>query len=135
MELSDVFNNNPSTDPDKKFLYRYDDYVYSNINEFGDLDGPGRIEVRCSYYEILKETPKGVWIKYYLNPLGKKFVLLSARKQFACRTKEKALLMFRFRKIKQVKILEAKLSYAKRALAVTDPDKSTLSTTFDKLMD
>jgi hypothetical protein len=47
-----------------------------------------------------------------------KFVLLTAKKQYACATKEEALTSFLARKERQIKILEANLERAKRALAL-----------------
>lgn len=91
-------------DDETEYLYRYMEYYY----ETG-------IDINLQRYKIIKRTPKGAWIKYY-NEIGKKFVLLSARKQFACETVELALESFKYRKIKQFKIYESKVKNLKHIL-------------------
>lgn len=66
-------------------------------------------ELSCEVFQILKKTPKGVWIEDWRRVGGKRFVLLSAHKQFACETKEKALESFLARKKRQGAILRGQL--------------------------
>lgn len=80
--------------------------------------------VRCvelQEYEILRTTPKGVWIRrgssYGLHG-DERFVLLGARKRFACPTKEEALESFIARKKAQKRIYEARARHAERALKI-----------------
>lgn len=100
------------------FLYRFDGVRYSaGVDEWGDpLPYKGRREIRCSAYPIIKRTMKGAWI-YTYDGGGKKFVNLTARKQFACLTKQLALESFIARKQRQIKILNSQLDDAKTFLA------------------
>lgn len=103
-----------------QYLYRYDEILYSfGLDQFDDPIPGYRMELGLTEYEIVKRTPKGAWIRYPLFSLyedEKKFVLLTARKKFACETKEEALKSFAARKNRQIAILEAKLKVAKEAL-------------------
>lgn len=67
-------------------------------------------------YKVIKTTPKGVWIDMD-GCGGKRFVLLDARKHFACPTKEEALISFRARKARQILLLGSQIRNAKAALA------------------
>lgn len=95
-------------DDKAEYLYRYMEHYYST-----------GINVTLQRYKIIKRTPKGAWIKTYTNS-GKKFVLLSARKQFACETVELALESFKYRKMKQFKIYESKVKNLKHILLAFD---------------
>lgn len=87
-------------------FYRYtDSLVSAGVDEFDNSLGPGYITVYLNKYNVIKTTPKGVWISYACD---KKFILLSARKKFACATIEEARQSFIARKTKQASI------YAKR---------------------
>jgi len=76
-------------------------------------------------YPVIKHTPQGVWIqtgaewtvggKTHKN---RKFVLSTARKHWACSTKEEAWRSFRMRKRNQVAILERQLERATAALLI-----------------
>jgi hypothetical protein len=106
-----------------EYLYKYKDVVYSPGLDPFDNPLPGYIlKVELRQYKIIKKTPQGAWIEYYNKPWEKytptndKFVLLTARKKFACATKEEALVSFRAKKMKQIKILSAQLEKAKKAL-------------------
>ena len=68
-------------------------------------------------YPVTKQTPCGVWLELLYGG-GKRFVLTSARKRFACPTKEEALESFKARKRRQVRILRARLDEAERALTL-----------------
>ena len=88
--------------------YRYVDILY------GD-DCHTYVRVYLHDYPIIKETPKGIWINDWSK---KRFVNLNARKKFACLTKEDALISFKARKERQIRILESQLRHAKEALSV-----------------
>jgi len=77
----------------KEFLYRYEEVNYES-----------GIRICLRRYEILRKTPKGAWIIHFQGTKQEKFILLTAMKQFACETVDKALISFKFRKLKQLKI-------------------------------
>ena len=83
---------------DADCLYRYDwihDSLYSQR------------------FKIIRKTEKGVWIDHW----GKeKFVLLTARKQFACKTQDEALISFIARKNASISTHLSQLERAKEAL-------------------
>jgi hypothetical protein len=105
--------------------YRYHDVAYSTgYDEFTDRSTGSVIEVELKEYEVLRHTPKGVWINASpfrsstsLKDLAdEKFVLLSARKRFAHPTRKEAMTSFLARKKAQIRIYEARISRAKTAL-------------------
>ena len=86
----------------------------------GEFDNPlgSNVHLYVQVYPVDKRTPKGAWI----NANGaKKFVLLEARKQFACNTLEEALKSFLARKSRQVRIYHTRLddTLTARGLAET----------------
>lgn len=98
-----------------QFFYRYDDIVFAApVDEFDNPTGPGRLAVRLRKYEVIRATPKGVWLD-----IGR-FVRLDARKRFACPTVAEAAESFRARKERQRAIYEARANRAERALELLD---------------
>jgi len=99
-----------------EFLYRFEGIRYSaGVDEYGDpLPYKGRRDICCNAYPIIKRAPKGAWISIMGE---KKFVNLTARKQFACETKQLALDSFIARKKRQIIILNSQLEDAKTFLA------------------
>ena len=71
-------------------------------------------------YSVVKETPKGVWIKLRgyedCTYQRKRFILNTSRKKYAYSSKEEALYSFIKRKERQIKILSVKLSAAEDLL-------------------
>lgn len=63
-------------------------------------------------YPLIKTTPAGAWIDVYGS---KKFVLLNARKRYACPTVEEALASYHARKQRQARILRHQLARAEAA--------------------
>lgn len=115
-------------------LYRFNVRRYSNgVDEF-DASLPGyTLAVNCDEYPILKRTPKGAWID---DGGRKRFVRLSATKQYACPTVELAAESFRRRKTRQIAILMAQLDEveaieAECALRQLDAVGHTTETTND----
>lgn len=99
-------------------LYRFDTVRQSLGVDEWDEPLPGRrLEVKCTEYPIVKRTPKGAWIDCYGT---QRFVLLTARKQFACETREAAAESFRRRKQCQIKLLSERINDAKEALKLID---------------
>ena len=101
---------------DLKFLYRFTDHqTAGSIDEWGDICGPSTTRVVLHKYPILKITPKGAWINIFGD---KKFVLLTARKRFACPTEEEAKKSFVARKQRQIQINNASIHRAQEAIKV-----------------
>jgi len=98
--------------------YRYEEVRYSpGTDEYGDpLPYRGRLEVKLDEYEVIKTTPKGVWIRLYSWGNEKRFILRGARKRYACPTKEEAIESFRARKERQRRILTSQLEDVNDAL-------------------
>jgi len=98
--------------------YRYEDQLYSDgVDQFGDPLPTSHIKVNLYKYDILSRTEKGIWIRYW-NAKCKKFILLSAKKKYACLTKEEALESFKARKKRQIRILTSQLNNAKESLNI-----------------
>jgi len=97
------------------FFYRFEEVHYANIG----------IKVLERKYTLLKETPKGYWIKPIwdismtrdFKTCHRKWVSKTAKKRFAYPTKEEAIVNFKTRKKRQIQILTAKINNAKIALA------------------
>jgi len=138
----------------KKCLYRYIDYHSSSvsIDEWGEAivsTNTDNTQVQCEAYEIIRTTPKGVWIDnsrmYRLINNGasaqttsderfkqipaedKRFVLLSANVPWAYDTKEAALKSFIIRKERQAGHLTRQLQGVKLAIAIAKNDCKPLT--------
>ena len=112
---------NKNSNTNNKFLYRYAETFYSTGVDEWDNPLPGYLaQIHLHKFTIVKETPKGAWIQEEFHGLHspKKFVLLTARKKFACRTKQDALESFLARKNKHLKILKEKTEKIKGVLAL-----------------
>lgn len=91
------------------------------------FDGDDGSPVGYSYtsslkmYEVLKHTPKGVWLHTPFENNGvhgpKKFVRRDTRKRWACPTKMEALESFLQRKRRRVSILMAQIAHEKSMVA------------------
>lgn len=98
-------------------FYRYEDYREGAgyVDICGDFIMTGtNVKLALRSYPVLRTTAKGVWIDMAWE--GEKFILLRARKKFACATKEEALESFLARKERQVSILSRQLKNAQKAL-------------------
>lgn len=93
------------------YLYRYEDKQYCSVDEY-DRTWLLPLKLELHKYPILKKTPKGAWILYG----SKKFVLLSARKKFACLTELEAIESFIRRKMSQKSRLQNQLDRAEKAM-------------------
>lgn len=99
-------------------LYRYEEILYSwGLDQFDEPIPGYNMKVMLSDFPIIRRTPKGAWIDLYNE---KKFVLLTAIKQYASESKEIALQQFKARKTKQIEILTAKLKQANEALKLAE---------------
>jgi hypothetical protein len=107
-----------------KFWYRYEDTRHATINEWGDVEGPSYVAVYLRKYELVKETPKGAWIR--LGPFsGKRFVLREARKRFACPTIEEAKESFIARKTAEIRHNQNRINHARRAIDILPSVRTT----------
>ncbi len=109
---------NFNTPCDKACLYRVEGITYAApLNEYDERCGEGRSELVTHKFEILKETPCGVWISYGCD---KKFVNLNSVKQFASRTLEDANRQFIYRKRRQITILKSQSKQAEKYLRMAE---------------
>lgn len=100
-------------------LYRYYEVCYSlGCDEWDNPYQGYKLVIQLTEYPIIKRTPKGAWIDESFA--GKRFVLLTARKKYACSSKEEALESFKARKRRQINILKEQLSRAISVLGMAD---------------
>ena len=110
---------------DKKYLYRYESrLVSSGDEEYGYYS---HNEVLLYRYEVVRETPKGCWVKMVLDK--PRFVLNDSRKKFACRTPELALALesFKARKAAYVRILRSRIATAEDAVQKAEDHQARLA--------
>ena len=92
--------------------YRFVDIQWAPpVDEWDNIIGVGKLTVELYRWHVEKHTPKGVRLE------GGKFVLRDARKRWACPTIEEALESFKARKKRQIKIHQATVRRAEKALA------------------
>jgi hypothetical protein len=108
---------------ERKFLYRYEEAVTAEcLDEYENpIMGTSTMKLYVYRYEIIRHTPKGVWINQGWG--YETFVNLTARNRYACPTKEEAWESFRERKRRQRDIVAAQLARATGALKL-DPMKA-----------
>ena len=101
------------TTDEVEYWYRYYDFRYAAPISCGEYDeeviGTSTAAVHLEKFEVIKHTPKGVWINMGLG--DKKFVLKCARKRFACPTIEEAKESFLARKKRQLRIHQARVEH------------------------
>lgn len=101
--------------------YRLEDGRYAPpVDEWDNPMGPSTPFVRVHEYRVLSETPKGVWLETWTRADGKRFVLRSARKRWACPTLEEAIDSWRARKQRQLRLLERQASHVRQCLALQE---------------
>ena len=109
------------------FLYRYDSCAVSiGLDEYDDPYPEHRIRIILNKYPIIKRTDKGAWIQYHSYDRNKKFVLLTAKKQFASETEEKAKECFIARKKRYIRILRSRLEDAEDAIKIIEGERNGL---------
>lgn len=88
------------------------------VDEWGDWHrtGDSSVTILIEELEVLKVTPKGVWLAYCSQYSDRRFVLNESRKRFACPTIKEALDSFVARKERQAGIYEARARTARRAI-------------------
>ena len=109
-------------------VYRYDARQYAPpLNEFEVPMGEGTLAVELSSFPVIGTTPCGVWIEHPTKytwdandnmKIGKRFINLRAKKQFACVTIEEAQASFLARKERQALILSSQLKNVKKAISI-----------------
>lgn len=110
----------------KEVWYRAEESTVGTgyVDEYGDWHrtGDSSVLIRIHELEVLKRTPKGVWLKHesygYNGTVAsdRRFVLNECRKRFACPTIKEALDSFVARKERQAEIYEARARTARRAI-------------------
>lgn len=92
-------------------FYRYQEILYTDR----------QVVLHLREFLLISRTPQGVWLDV---DFGKRFVLLSARKRFACETREEALASYKARKRRQVGLLKHQLAKAEAALKLNAAGES-----------
>ncbi len=100
---------------DEGYLYRYE----------ATPEEDGLCSVHLYKYRILKRTPKGAWIckehslwEKFGPCLEKRFVLLTAKKKYASKTKAGAVHDFICRSKRRIKILTSQLAMTEYAVGL-----------------
>lgn len=110
--------------------YRFEEMLYATpLDEWDRPCGEGRVEVRLRKYQVVKYTPKGVWVKLKIGgwlDSHARFILRSARKRYACPSIEEAGQSFLARKARQTRIYKARLRTIEKALAAFDDMKAEI---------
>jgi len=100
-----------------EYLYRFESHNSSlGVDQFDDPIPGHSVVLHLYKHEVLKWTPKGAWISKWNFGDEKKFVLLTARKQFASKTVKEAKQQFIHRKHKYISILQSKIDDTVSAL-------------------
>ena len=101
------------------YLHRYDDRTYGVLNEWEEISG-SYAKVEESRYKVLSETQCGYWIVIYAFDIddrkNRKWVSKTAKKRYAYPTKNEAMISFKARKNRQIKILTNQLNNVKSVL-------------------
>lgn len=103
--------SNPNTEPE--FWYRY-----------ADVNTSDGLCIMLREYQVLRHTPKGVWLNMPTGKDGKRFILRSARKRVACPTLEEAKKSFCARKKRQCFYAEAQAERARTAIKAIEHGKA-----------
>jgi len=108
-----------------EYLYRYEDILSAYFDD-SDITGTYcRIILRT--FKIVKYTKKGVWISLFgIGDNHDKFILMTARKKWACKTEKEAIYSYQKRKQRQIQIYESRLKRAKQCLLLCEKLKRGL---------
>jgi hypothetical protein len=96
-----------------EFFYRVEDKLCADTPDEFDNYGPPSVYVSLRKFGVVRHTKCGAWINVYGE---RKFVLISARKRYACPTIKEAKESFTARKKRQIRILSTKIGYIEDAL-------------------
>jgi hypothetical protein len=94
------------------YYYRFQESLYSEF----------KVMLNLFKFRVINTTTHGVWIDVYGK---KKFILISARKRYACPTIEEALESYHARKKRQIRILKYQLAKAEAALRLQKESEIT----------
>ena len=109
---------------EETYWYRYEPVSHpsTGIDVDGNpLRGKGRLVVNLIRYEVLREKPTGVWVMattYDRPEPHEKFQCRHWRKKLCYPTKQEAWESLRQRKLRQISILEARITMAKEVAQV-----------------
>ncbi len=112
---------------EREVWYRYEDARYAApVDEFDRPIGSGELKVHLRQYEVIRHTPKGVWLRGARSGpwdfRDGRFVLKDARKRFACPTIDEAKQSFIARKQRQARIHRARVNQAEEAIRLVLKD-------------
>jgi len=104
-------------------FYRYEIREHPNQGGY-DMNGnyvpsrfPPKVSLELKEFKLLRETPCGYWIcnsdKFFF---WKKWIPKTSRKRYAYPTKEEALINFKKRTEKRIKILTTQLDVSKQGI-------------------
>lgn len=107
--------------------FRYSEVFFAEGFGFDDEWPRGySVSIVLREYNVLRRTLKGVWLDMRIGDfsvIGKvdqRFVLLDARKRFACPTTKEAMESFKTRKRREIGIYAAHLARARRVLEAAE---------------
>jgi hypothetical protein len=96
------------------------EYLYRIQNSLEGDEDSYHVVLLCFRYRVIERTPKGAWASFSNHDMLKdRFILLTAKKKYACRTKEEAKVDFEAKKRRQIWILKIQLDHAQRALRLS----------------
>lgn len=97
--------------------YRYESHLEGTgyVDQFDNyIHGSSYVKLDLYEYEVLRRTPKGVWLKRFMDK--PRFVLNEGRKKFAHSTTEEALDAFIHRKNYYINLLNIRRENAEKAV-------------------
>lgn len=93
--------------------YRFEDFLTAS---FGDSYSSSSVRVRLVKFDVVKKTPKGVWIGFGTSKV--RFCRLDSRRKYACPSVEEAKESFLNRKRTQISIYKNRIKMAEAALSL-----------------
>jgi len=91
-------------------MYRYEDNLYTSVS------GVTCVDIHLLEFNVIKTTPRGVWITMGDNSNWKEYIGLFSRRKYAYESEKDALNSYVNRKESQVRKFTNQLTYAKEAL-------------------
>ena len=99
--------------------YRYETAYYSNgTDEWGEALPGHSVVIQLREFWVMCHTPKGVWLRMGYG--GSRFVLKSARKRYACPSKEEALVSYIARQRRRISILKSQANDSRIGLRMAE---------------
>lgn len=100
-------------EPAPEVWYRVDGMLWAApADECGDASGPASPDIRVRELEVLRHTPKGVWVEGRHG--RERFILHAATRRYACPNLAEALESFVERKRRQERILLRQIEHARK---------------------